>query len=65
MGNRKIYIVAKVFGQQGCIAYLCKTTNEARCLPRTPEALRAAFKSSSWILLRSTPNMRRTPTLRT
>ena len=41
MGDRKIYVVAKVFDQQGCIAYLCKTPNEACCLPGTLEALRA------------------------
>ena len=41
MGDRKIYIVAKIFNQKGCIAYLCKTLNEARCLPGTLEALRA------------------------
>ncbi|EHI59066.1 MAG: DUF6718 family protein [Hungatella hathewayi] len=41
MGDKKIYIVAKVFEQQGCIAYLCKSINEARCLPGTLEALRA------------------------
>ena len=41
MGDKKIYIVAKVFERQGCIAYLCKTVNEARCLPGTLEALRA------------------------
>ena len=41
MGDRKIHIVAKVFDQQGRIAYLCKTPNEARCLPGTLEALRA------------------------
>ena len=41
MGDRKISIVAKVFDQQGGIAYLCKTPNEARCLPGTLEALRA------------------------
>ena len=41
MGDRKIYVVAKIFDQQGCIAYLCKTPNEARCLPGTLEALRA------------------------
>ena len=41
MGDRKISIVAKVFDQQGCIAYLCKTPNEARCLPGTLETLRA------------------------
>ena len=41
MGDRKIYVVAKIFDQQGCIAYLCKSLNEARCLPGTLEALRA------------------------
>ena len=41
MGDKKIYIVAKVFEQQGCIAYLCRSINEARCLPGTLEALRA------------------------
>lgn len=40
-GDRKIYVGAKIFDQQGCIAYLCKTPNEARCLPGTLEALRA------------------------
>ncbi len=28
MGDKKIYIVAKIFDQQGCLAYLCKTPNE-------------------------------------
>ena len=41
MGDKKIYIVAKIFDQQGCLAYLCKTPHEARCLPGTLEALRA------------------------
>ena len=41
MGDKKIYIVAKIFDQQGCIAYRCKTLNEARCVPGTLEALRA------------------------
>ena len=41
MGDKKIYVVAKIFDQQGCLAYLCKTPNEARCLPGTLEALRA------------------------
>ena len=41
MGDKTIYIVAKVFDRQGCLAYLCKTPNEARCLPGTLEALRA------------------------
>ncbi len=41
MGDKKIYIIAKIFDKQGCIAYQCKTVNEARCLPGTLEALRA------------------------
>ena len=41
MNDKKIYIVAKVFNRQGCIAYRCKTVNEARCVPGTLEALRA------------------------
>ena len=40
MGDKKIYVVAKLFDGQGCIAYLCKTINEARCLPGTLEAVR-------------------------
>lgn len=41
MGDKKIYIVAKIFDKQGCLAYQCKTINEARCIPGTLEALRA------------------------
>ncbi len=41
MGDKKIYIVAKVFDKPGCLACLCKTPNEARCLPGTLETLRA------------------------
>lgn len=41
MADRKIHIVAKILDQQGCIAYLCKTPNEACCLPGTLKALRA------------------------
>ena len=41
MGDKKIYIVAIVFDKPGCLAYRCKTPNEARCLPGTLEALRA------------------------
>lgn len=41
MGDKKIYIVAKVFDRPGCLAYLRKAPNEARCLPGTLEALRA------------------------
>jgi hypothetical protein len=40
MTEMKIYVIAKAFNQQGCLAYRCKTTNEARCLPGTLEALR-------------------------
>lgn len=40
MGDQKIYVVAKVFNQQGCLAYKCKSVNEARCLPGTLEAIR-------------------------
>lgn len=40
MGDKKIYVLAKIFDGQGCIAYLCKTINEARCLPGTLEAIR-------------------------
>lgn len=36
-----IIVVAKVFDQQGCIAYNCRDDSEARCLPGTLEALRA------------------------
>lgn len=41
MDDKKIYIVAKVFVRPGYLAYLCKTPNEARCLPGTLEALQA------------------------
>ena len=41
MIGKSIYVVAKIFDQQGCIAYRFKTLNEARCLPGTLEALRA------------------------
>lgn len=40
MHNKKIYVIAKIFDKHGCIAYRYKTTNEARCLPGTLEALR-------------------------
>lgn len=41
MGDKKIFIVAKIFDKQGCVAYSCKTPNEARCLPGTLESIRA------------------------
>ena len=40
MMKTNIYVIAKVFDQHGCIAYNCKTPNEARCLPGTLEAIR-------------------------
>ena len=36
MGDKTIYVVAKVFDRQGCLA-----AREARCLPGTLESLRA------------------------
>lgn len=41
MGDRTIFVIAKVFDQQGCLAYRCKNAREARCLPGTLESLRA------------------------
>lgn len=41
MDDKTIYVVAKIFNQQGCIAYRCKSAREARCLPGTLESLRA------------------------
>jgi hypothetical protein len=41
MEELSVYVIAKTFEQHGCIAYRCKTQNEARCLPGTLEALRA------------------------
>lgn len=41
MLEKNIFVVAKVFSKQGCIAYRCKTINEAKCLPNTLESIRA------------------------
>lgn len=41
MGDKNIYVVAKIFDGQGSVAYKCKTINEARCLPGTLEAIRS------------------------
>ena len=41
MGDKRINIVAKVFDLRGCLAYRCKSLNEARCVPGTLEARRA------------------------
>ena len=40
MGDKKIYVIAKIFDKQGCIAYSCKTPNEARCLPFSSRIIR-------------------------
>ena len=34
-----IIVLAKIFDQPGCIAYRCKTPNEARSLPGTLDAI--------------------------
>ena len=66
MGDKKIYIVAKIFDQQGCIAYRCKTLNEARCVPGTLEALRAdGVQIVILTLLRFILSTHPIPTLRT
>lgn len=41
MLEKDIFVIAKIFDKHGCIAYRCKSINEARCLPGTLEALRA------------------------
>ena len=38
--NNPFYILAKKFDEEGCIAYKCKSMNEARNVPNTLEALR-------------------------
>ena len=55
MGDKKIYIVAKIFDRPGSLAYLCKTPNEARCLPGTlEEKPRSHCAAMALWLLRST-----------
>lgn len=34
MGGKKIYVVAKIFDKQGCIAYSCKTHRFTRDISR-------------------------------
>lgn len=41
MLEKDVFIIAKIFNQQGSLAYRCKTINEARCLPGVLESLRA------------------------
>lgn len=33
MGDKTIYVIAKVFDQRGCLAYRCKTAREAGVFP--------------------------------
>lgn len=40
MGNKKVYIVAKVFDKQGSYAYQCKEPKELKYVPETLELLR-------------------------
>ena len=40
MGDKNIYIVAKVFDQQGCYAYRCKEQSELQYIPGALELLR-------------------------
>lgn len=40
MGDKKVYIVAKIFDRQGCYAYQCKDPKELVYLPETLEMLR-------------------------
>lgn len=35
-----LIVIAKAYDKLGCIAYRCKTVNEARCLSGTLEAIR-------------------------
>ena len=41
MNGKTLYVVAKVFGAQGCLAYPCKDAREARCLPGVLDSIRA------------------------
>lgn len=59
MLKKNIYVIAKIFDKQGCIAYRCKTVNEARCLPGTLEAQKVC-RLLFWIVLRFMLNMSRT-----
>ena len=54
MLKKDIYVIAKIFEKQGCLAYRCKTANEARCLPGTLEALR---ENGVQIVILDTPNI--------
>ena len=40
MNGKTLYVVAKVFDEQGCLAYPCKDAREARCLPGVLDSIR-------------------------
>ena len=40
MGDKKIYIIAKIFDEQGCYAYQCQDPEELMYVPGTLELLR-------------------------
>ncbi len=40
MGDKKIYIIAKIFDKQGCYAYQCRDPKELIYVPGTLELLR-------------------------
>lgn len=40
MGDKKIYIIAKVFDKHGCYAYQCKSPKELMYVPGALELLR-------------------------
>ena len=40
MGNKKVYIIAKVFNEQGCFAYQCKDPKELMYVPGTLDLIR-------------------------
>ena len=40
MGDKKVYIIAKIFDQQGCYAYQCQDPKELMYVPGALELLR-------------------------
>ena len=40
MGDKKVYIIAKVFDKQGCYAYQCRDPKELKYVPGTLDLLR-------------------------
>ena len=39
MGDKKVYIIAKIFDKRGCYAYQCKNPKELMYVPGTLELL--------------------------